>query len=580
MALNITFDGFCLLDDGSLSSSNVYFQGLFYPNGTASSPTTWNNVRTVEATGYYSCNLGDNDWLGQDGTALTNVKVVIVFWRGSTTDRNALCDELNEWGAFEVTLDGSDFYTNVVQTKTNIAPNLVWSLTNSGYVDTNYTATNTSYDVHNWTISGTQMYHWRTRYGEDIQLINTISGSRYDWDDGDSDLVAGTTNADHQWSSAGSYDVELVIWDECSASVTGTDTINIYWHAPVPDITMSPADPDPNEPVSFSWTGTDVDNRITNIEWTINDNGAYGNTDTTTSGDRDDVIPHSAGTGTDWCGQAGNAGAFTNPGSHLIEITYYWNDGFSDHTDTYSESFTQDRFSGPSVDFNQVPAQAVVGSGVTFTNETTDTSRVGLGLPDCDQYDWTWTDNGVSDQELDKPHSFDLERTPGSANCQVELCANWSDGWDPQSTCETKDVVFSTAVTITPEDCYYILNIVGTADDGTTGSYSWTVASGSSETGPWTDIWYSPSGLDQNNKKVCFTDVSWYKITGYVHSSGAGGSTSDYETLYIDTVCEGTTSGVLVVPIEEYTTLTEELDIKITGEAYTPKVRARVEDDD
>lgn len=45
------------------------------------------------------------------------------------------------------------------------------------------------------------------------------------------------------------------------------------------------------------------------------------------------------------------------------------------------------------------------------------------------------------------------------------------------------------------------------------------------------------------------------------------------------TYCETTiTSGVLIVPIKEYTTLTNELDIKIAGESYRPTIRAQVEE--
>ena len=94
MALNITFDGYTYDKDENVANSDIKYQGLFFANGTASSATTWNNVRTVETTGYYNINLGDADWLGQDGVALTNAIVLIAFWKGSPLgdDRNALCN--------------------------------------------------------------------------------------------------------------------------------------------------------------------------------------------------------------------------------------------------------------------------------------------------------------------------------------------------------------------------------------------------------------------------------------------------------------------------------------------------------
>ena len=546
MALNITINGFCYLDDGNIAVDDVKYQALFYPNGTASSPTTWNDVRVTEATGYWNFNLGDGDFLTQDGTALNNAKVVIVFWKGNTTNRNDSCSLLEQWGATEVTLDGSATYSFNTQIKSNILPILNWSFPTDGYVGVSYTAINNSYDVHTWDFGGVSMYHWRTRYGQNIQLVNTVDNSDYYWDDGDEDVdVAGTANRSHSWSASGNYDVVLVIEDECGATVTGTKPIRIEWNAPVPDITMTPAVPDPNEPVSFTYTGTDPNDRITSIDWTINDSGSYGNTNTTAAANRDDIVPHSDGEGTSWCGESANSGAFTNPGSHLVSIVVHWFDGFTSQTINYSETFNQRVFSGPTVDFDQDPAEATLASGVKFVNTSTSVSRVGTGLPDCGEYDWTWTEDGVPTEYNDKPYSWELEKTPGSVDSKAKLCANWSNGWENYSECVEKDVVFGTIVTITEEDCFYNLNIIGTSGDGSVTGYSWTVYSGTGSTGPWTETWYSPTGINQNDKKVCFTAVGWYKIEGFVYGTGA--TTSDDETLYINVVCPTTTSGIEVI---------------------------------
>ena len=164
MALNITFDGFCSRNSGSLSNLNVQYQGFFYKVNYGSSSSTWNNVRVVEATGYWNINLGDGDWLTQEGSASAGDRVVIVFWR-TGLDRNAACPAIDEWAAFEITLDGSSTYTNPTQVKVNIDPNLIWSFPNTGYVDTDYSSTHNSDDVHSWNWSGTTMYHWYLRYG-------------------------------------------------------------------------------------------------------------------------------------------------------------------------------------------------------------------------------------------------------------------------------------------------------------------------------------------------------------------------------------------------------------------------------
>jgi len=685
MALNITFGGYVYNKDSVTSNLDVNYQGFFFPNGTASSSSKWNDVRTVESTGYYNINLGDADWLGQEGTALSNSIVVLVFWKSSplTTDRNALCGVLTEWGAFELLLDGSSVYTYDAQTRDNIIPYLSWSdnVPEHGYVDTFYSFMNNSHDIHSWEFEGIStpstvtMHHWRTRYGENIQLINTIQGTSYYWGNGESTLdLEGAANTTYSWGSAGTYDVDINVYDTCNDTVSGTSQVTIYWHAPSPNITLCASDGTPisgntvyppDTPVYFKYSGDDIDNTITSIDWVINDSGTYGNTDTInngagvndvishvegtgtswdghtatsgsftnpgnhtvqivvnwydghsnqsitydeiynqqkfsgppspdlvcneatgqnistpdtlvtfnytgnnpdsritsidwvindsgTYGDTDTIISeasvletvyHLEGMGTSWCGHTATSGSFTNPGGHAVSIGVNWNDGWDDNTVNYSETFFQDLFTGPQIYIEQVPSQAVVGSGVSFNNLSISTDLVGMALPDCAEYDWEFNDDGNISVELNKDIGYTFTRVPNSANCEVQLCADWSNGWDAMTECLTKDVVFETTVTVTPEDCFYNLNIIGTSSDGSVNGYKWeiykdstclgTCVSGSS--GSWDLVWTSPISLDQNDKNIYFTDSCCYRIYGYVYGNGA--TTSDYEDIYIEDVC-------------------------------------------
>ncbi len=547
MSLNITFDGYVYDKDNVLGNSDIKYQGFFFPNGTASSSSTWNNVRTVESSGYYSCNLGDADWLSQSGVVLSNAKVLIVFWRGDTNDRNSLCSgayRLLEWATFEITLTGLDVYTNNAQIKDNIIPNISWTLPSTGFVGVTYNTTNSSDDEHSWLFGTTTMYHWRQRYGQNIQLINTIDNSDYDWDDGNqSNDLPGAAASSHSWTAAGTYNVDLIVEDECIATNSGTKTIEIRYNAPVPDITCHQAVGNsvqiPDTVVTFEYSGTDPDDRITSIDWVINDNGAYGSTDTSINGsDKSDTIPHTEGIGTDWCGHSASNGAFTNPGSHSISIVVHWNDGFVDQTINYNEAYIQYRYSGPTVNFNQLPAQATVGSGVNFNNVSSNIDRVGKGLPDCNEYDWIFDDDGTLTTELDKQYSYVFNHTPTTTNCSVELCASWSDGWDTKYSCTAKDVVFDTVITVTPLDCYYNLYITGTSSDGSISGYSWEIyrdtVSGTG-VGPWTLIWSSPTSIDEQSKDVDFVEESYYRIIGFVH--GTGTTTYDDEIIHVDEVC-------------------------------------------
>jgi len=612
MALNITFDGFVYLNDGTtLSDASVKYQAYFYKVNAGSSSSQWNDVRTVEGVatgqGYYSLNLGDGLFLGQQGTASSGDIVVIVFWKPTSTARTAGCGPLTEWGLFRVVLGTGpgmvslDTYTNDAQVKTNICPNLSWSLPLSGNVGQTIVATNSSTDTHQWNFDGAAsagsvtMWQRNSYYAPGIYTVNDVNNTDYDWDDGNFNLnLPGAANGSHAWAIPGNYTVEIVIEDDCGCTVTGTKSIQILNNAPTCGIKCNEATGQnittPDTVVTFEYDGTDTNNTITSIDWKINDSGSYGNTDTTISGATvSGVISHTNGIGTDWCGHAATAGAFTNPGAHLIESWIHWNDGFNDHTLYCSETFTQLKFSGPTVDFDQDPAQATVGSNVKFTNTSSSTSRVGLGLPDCDEYDWTWDDDGTVNYELDKPYVFELERTPTTVDCDVTLCAWWSDGWSTLSGCVSKAVVFATNVTVTPEDCYYNLNVTGTSSDGSYNGYHWevykyTTFSGTEvECDTYSDspelLWTSPTGMDQQEKTVCFTAVGCYKLMGYVH--GTGTTTSGYKNLYIEEVCEpGTTvSGVEIVaicPPEFYAYEIGKKDME--GKEIDPSMKSRYDD--
>jgi len=553
--LNTTFDGYSFKENGTAGSNDIYYQAFFYPNNTASSPQKWNNIRVVEATGYWNCNLGDGDFLGQEGIVVNGSKVIIVFWSGSS-NRLESCSLINEWGAIEIDITGVDSYTQDTQIKDNIAPNLNWIINapSYSYVSTNYTITNNSNDIHSWNFDGilssgsVVMNHWYVMYGEVIFNFNVIDTTNYYWGDGSYTLnLSGASNSSHQWDTAGRYNINIEIIDACGDTVSGTKSIDVFWRPPVPEIVRCDHEgnilPDdvavPDTEIFFKYAGTDIDNTITSIEWTINDSGTYGDTTTNIlSNNIGGVEGHMDGIGTDWCNHTATTYAFTNPGQHVIGVIIHWNDGVSDKVTEYSKTVTQGRFFGPVVNFIQATSNAVTDSGITFINTSLNTIMVGKGLPNHIEYTWTWRDGEIENTENDKPFSYELVRTPLSTECNVTLCAEWSDGWDTHTTCVDKDVVFNTLVIVTPEECYYNLDIIGTSGNGTVTGYSWTVSSGIVESGPWTEIWKSPVGMYQKSKDINFTSKGWYKIDGYIHGTGA--TTTDSELKYISETCTGT----------------------------------------
>lgn len=549
MALNITFDGFCSLDDGTMSNSNVFYQAFFYGVNAGSSANKWNAVRTVEASGYWNINLGDGDWLTQTGQAAFGDKIMVVFWRGG--DRMGTdCSVLIEWGAFEIVLDSSETYTNPTQVKVNILPELIWTFSTEGLVGVSYPSTNDSHDVHLWDWTGTTMGHYYMWNGEPIFFVNHVNNTSYDWDDGNQDLnLPGSAISSHSWTAPGDYTIEIVIEDECGGTVTGTKDIRIKWPPPGTEIichqtTVSGGDTVaiPDTWVSFEYTGAYPYNNINSIDWVINDD-----TDTTTTGvPPNAVVAHTEGDGTSWYGHTATPGAFTDHGTHNVEIVIHWTDGFDTHTITYDEDFYQLLYGGPTPDFTQVPNPVTVGSGVNFNNATTDSeSRVGTAGAG-EEYDWEWTDDGVLDNVNDVPYSYVYSNTPSSDDISLELCAHWNDGWDDHETCVTKAVAIDTTVIVSQRDCYYELLIYGTSDDGTVSGFYWEVSRSTSSgiAGPWELMWTSPTSMDQREKVICFGEENYFKVQGY--ATGAGATTSDEEIIFVDAVCPGAECSLII----------------------------------
>ena len=161
---------------------------------------------------------------------------------------------------------------------------------------------------------------------------------------------------------------------------------------------------------------------------------------------------------------------------------------------------------------------------VTFTNTSTDTSRVGTGFgpPAGVEYDWRWNDNGNVLQINNVSYSYDLVQIPASDNCSVQLCAHWHDGWDEQITCIEKDVIFDVSIVLEKNDCYYDLTIYGTSEDGSVSGYHWEVSRStvSGSGGPWELIWTSPEATNQKYKTICFTEINYFLLEGFVHGNG------------------------------------------------------------
>lgn len=574
MALNINFSGFVYRHDNSLGDEDIYYRVYFRKVSGTSSPSQWDTYKTAEGqtrlcenTGFFSFNLGDAGLLTQDGNAGATDEVVVTFFideNDSGNDDKDSCT-LTEIGAYKWTLTSATVYSKNMQVvsvdesvNSGVKPSLdEWRLnlqppggTSDGVVFTNYaySSVNCAYaqTIQYATAMGGTMYHWWTEGGVTINDGFRIVTREYDFDDGVGfQALASTGN--NQWATAGIYECLLRLttcFGNSDVSVAGVDDIEIKirWRAPVPDIDCLQDVANhiqvPDTVVTFQYNGTDLDNKIGTIDWTIND---PGNNTVSNGHNEADVVPHTNGPGTGWFGHAPTAGAFGTSGNHSVDIVIHWDNGI-DGTSTpvinFSEIFIQDLFTGPTVNFTQAPPAAVVAVPVNFTNTSANTSRVGTAGAG-EEYDWRWNDNGSIVNELNKAFAYVFTQTPVTTNVQVTLFAHWNDGFSDQLAQITKNVIFAAQVTVEDDvisdaTCIYVFHITGTSSGGgnPTG-YKWEIfyePSGINEL-----VWTSPTNLDQQDKRFYFAKIGEFRVKGYVY--GAGSPTSDFEDIIIDSLC-------------------------------------------
>ena len=566
MALNKQFSGFVYHIDDSPGNSDIYYRVYFNKVNGSSSASQWDTyeategqIRTCEGTGYWAFNLGDAGLLTQDGVASSGDRVLVTFYIANS-DKDS--DALIAVGTYYWTMTSADNYAKDMQlvsvdetSNTFCKPDLTqWRVnsqgpsgTSNGYVNTNYSYSSVNCDyvqqhIYNTTKGGT-MYHYYTLLGTIVHNGFRITTREYDFDDGVGWQTLGSSGV-NQWNSADRYECLLRLttgFGNSNQSIKFVDDIEIVirWRLPVPDITCFEAVANhiqtPDTVVSFQYVGTDPDNRITGIDWVIYDSttNTYINDQTSSA-----IVYHTSGPGTGWYNHLATPGAFGTSGTHNVAIVVHWDNGIDGTatTDiTYNEDFIQDLFSGPTVNFNQVPSPTIVNTSTDFNNTSTNISRVGTG-GNGEQFDWRLDDNGAITDALDTTSTFVFTVTPTSTLSTIRLLAHWNDGFFDQTTEITKNIIFTAKITITRENCYYVFHIEGTSTGGGSPTgYKWEIYR--DPDGANILHWSSPTDLNQQDKRFYFTYIDEYLIKGTVY--GAGSPTSDSSSVLITEICTG-----------------------------------------
>ena len=323
MPLNITFAG-DLYDENNNPLNNVRAWGWHKESNT------WSGLYDFTGEAQYNMNLGDGQWLTQDGHVNNPGDTVLIKFE--TTEDNPLD---RRFCLYEIQLDGNDVYTQDVQLIPCQPPNVSWLWHLQSPTDGATTFDNTAAggspntyigrineaitavddginDEYEWTFSGANLMHVVSRYGQDIfsDRLGIVS-KEYDWTNDDV-FVTDNTHTFTAISSSPTNDtpVEIKVTNKKGQVVTDILAIQIRYNSPIPDVTWSPENPSVTDTFTITGNIQDPDGRITNIAYKFDGELVANTTDPNYSWTQD--------LGTEY------------QETHTVNSDVSWNDGFSD----------------------------------------------------------------------------------------------------------------------------------------------------------------------------------------------------------------------------------------------------------
>lgn len=252
MALNKTFTCNIIKDEND-NDIDCHYQGYHVRTGT------WNDVRYSE-NNQYSCNLGDGDWLTQDGEVSNGDKVILAFWQKDDT-RSGVKDRLC---FIVITITGDSTYINDIALKPKTAPQCGFTFTDNTPTINHEIGINPSVND-DFTYSYNDITHNHKRaYGSEI-IFDSIGNLtlQYDWDD-DNGWVDSSTKT---YTEIGEYTVSQRVTNSYDLSKICSQKIKVKYNAPIPGLDFDYTNPiHTTEDVQVTATINDVDSRITNIK--------------------------------------------------------------------------------------------------------------------------------------------------------------------------------------------------------------------------------------------------------------------------------------------------------------------------
>jgi len=263
--LNISFAGF-LQDEGASPLDGAYYQAYFRKVNAGSSDPAWNTVRQTGADGYWAINLGDGDFLSQDGLADDGDEVVVAAWVGTDNVRTSVNKTALIFFVFTLA-GGAAVYTQTITVYLNAGPTMSFNYSTDPIVRGDFVSFTNACTV--GTSFGGGMEQQAEYQGVSIFPIG-IAGGTLNFDDGAFyDFVAGE-NVAHQYNTTGNVTPYGSVDDLLGANDAWTGaTIEVHYGPPVPGLTW-PSPIIPGIAHDFTPDITDPDGRVTSVDYWVN----------------------------------------------------------------------------------------------------------------------------------------------------------------------------------------------------------------------------------------------------------------------------------------------------------------------
>lgn len=406
MALNIAFDGYLEWPAGTPVAA--YYQAYFLKVNGSSSPSTWNTVAQASSpTGYFNFNLGDGDFLGQDGVAADGDVVVIAAWIGGGADRSGLLS-ISNLAFLPITLSGgastytgqSNTWIRVLDLQDPIAD--INGLADSLERLESDTFSNRCRMEHSSAAGGYPTVYQNQFYPNQVaktvevfpELAIGVTYIDFEFGESDNDLQSflssfyGDTyyNLSHSWDEVGLHTIRVTCQTELgfvqSANLSDaiTDTIVIYSRSPTPDLSWAPlsaTQPTINDLITFTPNITDPDSVVDHVDYYID-----GESSPTETG---------LAVGETWQYQ------FATNGNHTVRQVVYYDNGVDSAFASVEDTFT--------VNVRNIDPVAAWTAGTEAVSATK----------------YSWDGSGSSDEDgVIANYSWDLDYDTGSAGYENE----------------------------------------------------------------------------------------------------------------------------------------------------------------